>query len=80
MRHAAVASIEIEDDGPGIPPGLLDHVFEPFVSGKETGSGLGLALVAKVIDDHGGVVMAESRPGHTEFRIALPLAPAGDGR
>ena len=79
-RQALPLVISVADDGPGIPSGLLDHVFEPFVSGKETGSGLGLALVAKVIDDHGGVVMAESRPGHTEFRIALPLAPAGDGR
>ena len=78
-RQALPLVISVTDDGPGIPAGLLDHVFEPFVAGKETSSGLGLALVAKIVDDHGGVIMAESRPGFTQFRIALPLAPAGEG-
>lgn len=77
-RQALPLVISVADDGPGIGPGLLDHIFEPFVSAKETSSGLGLALVAKIVDDHGGVITVESEPGRTEFRIALPLAPSGE--
>lgn len=79
-RQALPLVISVTDDGPGIPAGMVGHVFEPFVSGKETSSGLGLALVAKIVDDHGGVIMVDSEPGRTEFRIALPLAPAGENR
>jgi two-component system nitrogen regulation sensor histidine kinase GlnL len=67
--------IEISDDGPGITPDLAAQVFQPFVSGRENGTGLGLALVSKVIGDHDAWIALDSRPGHTAFRIALPLAP-----
>ncbi|MFB2532886.1 nitrogen regulation protein NR(II) [Paracoccus sp. p4-l81] len=67
--------IEVIDDGPGIPPALAAEIFEPFVSGRENGTGLGLALVAKIIADHGGLVGVDSRPGRTVFRLSLPLAP-----
>ena len=67
--------IEILDDGPGIPPDIAGDIFEPFVSGRENGTGLGLALVSKIIADHGGLIGVESRPGRTVFRISLPLAP-----
>lgn len=67
--------IEVIDDGPGIPPELHDSVFEPFVSGKENGTGLGLALVSKIIADHEGWIALDSVPGRTVFRISLPLAP-----
>ncbi|HWL57380.1 MAG TPA: ATP-binding protein [Paracoccus sp. (in: a-proteobacteria)] len=66
--------VEIEDDGPGIPEAIADEVFEPFVSGRENGTGLGLALVSKIITDHGAWINLESRPGRTVFRISLPKA------
>ena len=66
--------IEIEDDGPGIPDTIVDEVFEPFVSGRENGTGLGLALVSKIIADHGAWIALESRPGRTVFRLSLPKA------
>lgn len=66
--------IEIEDDGPGIPENIADEVFEPFVSGRENGTGLGLALVSKIITDHGAWIALDSRPGRTVFRISLPKA------
>jgi len=66
--------VEISDNGQGVPEALLPHLFEPFVTSKSTGSGLGLALVSKVITDHGGVVNCDSQPGFTTFRILLPVA------
>ncbi|MEZ5912033.1 MAG: ATP-binding protein [Paracoccaceae bacterium] len=66
--------IEITDDGPGIPPELAGAIFEPFVSGRENGTGLGLALVSKIISDHDGWIAVESRPGRTTFRVSLPVA------
>ncbi len=67
--------IEISDDGPGLPPDIAEQVFEPFVSGRENGTGLGLALVSKLVADNGGWISADSAPGHTVFRISLPRAP-----
>lgn len=67
--------IEIIDDGPGIPKEIAADVFEPFISGKENGTGLGLALVSKLIADVGGWVSLESTPGRTVFRVSLPTVP-----
>ena len=67
--------IEIIDDGPGIPPDIMSDIFEPFVSGRENGTGLGLALVAKLIQDGGGWISVDSVPGKTVFRVSLPRAP-----
>ena len=67
--------IEISDDGPGIPPEIAADIFEPFVSGRENGTGLGLALVSKIISDHEGWISVDSAPGRTVFRLSLPLAP-----
>ena len=69
--------VEIIDDGPGIPPDIAADIFEPFVSGRENGTGLGLALVSKIISDHEGWISVDSVPGRTVFRISLPLAPRG---
>ncbi|PZO64070.1 MAG: PAS domain-containing sensor histidine kinase [Paracoccus denitrificans] len=66
--------IEIEDDGPGIPDNIADQVFEPFISGRENGTGLGLALVSKIVADHGALIRLDSRPGRTCFRLSLPRA------
>ncbi len=67
--------IEVIDDGPGLPEGIKGDIFDPFVSGKENGTGLGLALVSKIISDHGGWISVTSVPGRTVFRMSLPRAP-----
>ncbi|EBA17780.1 nitrogen regulation protein NtrB [Roseobacter sp. SK209-2-6] len=67
--------IEIVDDGPGLPEKIRDEVFDPFVSGRENGTGLGLALVSKIIADHNGWVSVTSEPGKTVFRLSLSRVP-----
>jgi two-component system, NtrC family, nitrogen regulation sensor histidine kinase GlnL len=71
----------VRDNGPGVPEDLLPHLFDPFVTTKPKGSGLGLALVAKIIGDHGGIIECESQPRHTLFRVLMPMfsetGPAG---
>lgn len=68
--------IEIQDDGPGLPEDIASDIFDPFVSGRENGTGLGLALVSKIIADHGGWIGVDSVPGRTVFKISLPIAPS----
>jgi two-component system nitrogen regulation sensor histidine kinase GlnL len=68
----------VKDNGPGVPEDLLPHLFDPFVTSKPTGSGLGLALVAKIVGDHGGIIECESQPRRTTFRILMPVY-TGDG-
>jgi two-component system nitrogen regulation sensor histidine kinase GlnL len=67
--------VSISDNGSGIPEDLRPHLFDPFVTTKRNGSGLGLALVAKVIGDHGGVIEFDSQPRRTVFRVFLPVVP-----
>jgi two-component system nitrogen regulation sensor histidine kinase GlnL len=67
--------IEIIDDGPGLPPAIAADVFEPFISGRENGTGLGLALVSKLIADVDGWISVDSVPGRTVFRVSLPTVP-----
>ena len=73
IRVALPLMIEIEDNGAGVPEHLKPHLFDPFVTTKRTGSGLGLALVAKIIRDHGGVIEFESERRRTVFRVLLPM-------
>lgn len=73
-RISLPLEIVIEDNGPGVSQDLLPILFDPFITTKANGSGLGLALVAKIVGDHGGVIDSDSRPGRTRFRILLPVA------
>ena len=68
----------VRDNGPGVAEDLMPHLFDPFVSTKPTGSGLGLALVAKIIGDHGGIIECELQQRHTVFRVLMPMF-TGDG-
>lgn len=72
--HSLPIEIQIIDNGPGIPADQVDQVFQPFVSTKQDGQGLGLALVSKVAAAHGGVVEVRSHPGHTAFSLLLPVS------
>ena len=66
--------ITVTDNGPGVREDILPHLFDPFVTSKAKGSGLGLALVAKMISDHGGTIECDSNSEGTSFRILLPMA------
>jgi two-component system, NtrC family, nitrogen regulation sensor histidine kinase GlnL len=76
-RHLPLM-VSVTDNGSGIPDDLRPYLFDPFVTSKRKGTGLGLALVAKVIGDHGGVIEFDSQPGRTVFRVFLPVV-AQDG-
>jgi two-component system nitrogen regulation sensor histidine kinase GlnL len=65
--------VEVIDDGPGIPADIAPDIFEPFVSGRENGTGLGLALVSKLLSEMGGWITVDSVPGRTVFRVSLPI-------
>jgi len=69
----------VRDNGPGVPDELMPHLFDPFVTTKSTGSGLGLALAAKIVGDHGGIIECESQPRRTVFRILMPKYAADYG-
>ncbi|MDA8230123.1 MAG: ATP-binding protein [Magnetospirillum sp.] len=76
-RHLPLV-VSIQDNGPGIPDDLRPHLFDAFVTTKPSGTGLGLALVAKTVGDHGGIVEFDSQPRRTVFRVMLPMVQEGD--
>jgi two-component system nitrogen regulation sensor histidine kinase GlnL len=75
-RHRLVLQIDVEDDGPGVPPALIDRIFYPMVTTRAEGSGLGLPIAQYLIHSHGGLIECKSRPGCTVFSMILPLEPA----
>ncbi|WP_449370633.1 nitrogen regulation protein NR(II) [Thiomonas sp.] len=73
QRHRLALVLHIVDNGPGVPAELKDRIFFPLISGREGGSGLGLTLAQTFVQQHQGTIECDSQPGHTEFRITLPL-------
>ena len=73
QRHKLALELQVVDDGPGVPEEIQDRIFNPLVSGREGGTGLGLSLAQTFVQYHQGVIEFESRPGRTTFRILLPL-------
>ena len=74
MLFRSVLSLEVEDDGPGIPDELKETIFYPLVSGRDTGTGLGLTIAQDLVGRNGGLIEFTSRPGRTAFQMLLPLA------
>jgi two-component system nitrogen regulation sensor histidine kinase GlnL len=72
-RHRLALDLHIIDNGPGIPDDLKDRIFFPLVSGRDTGTGLGLTLAQTFIQQHAGLIEVDSRPGRSDFRILIPL-------
>ena len=75
-RHRVIASIDIEDDGPGIPEELQDSIFYPLVTTRAEGTGLGLPAAQELLSRHGGLIEFDSRPGCTVFKVRIPLVQA----
>jgi len=73
QRHRLALELQVVDDGPGVAEAIQDRIFNPLVSGREGGTGLGLSLAQTFVQYHQGVIEFESRPGRTIFRILLPL-------
>ena len=74
-QHRLAAVVTVIDNGPGVPESLKERIFHPLVTGRDGGTGLGLSLAQDFIQQHGGVIEFESQPGHTEFRLQLPMEP-----
>ena len=72
-RHRLVASLQVEDNGPGVPPELRSSIFYPLVTGRANGTGLGLAVAQELVTRNGGLIEFESEPGRTVFTLLLPL-------
>jgi len=76
VRHKLVGSLQVEDNGPGVPQELRASIFYPLVTGRANGTGLGLAVAQDLVTRHGGLIEFESEPGRTVFTLLLPLSEA----
>jgi two-component system nitrogen regulation sensor histidine kinase GlnL len=76
-RHRLVLSAEVEDNGPGIPDELKETIFYPLVTGRATGTGLGLTIAQDLVSRNGGLIEFESQPGATVFQLRLPVVNGG---
>lgn len=72
-QHRMVIEVAVIDNGPGVAPEIQDKVFHPLVTARDGGTGLGLSLAQDLLQQHGGLIEMESKPGHTEFRLLIPL-------
>jgi len=73
QRYRLALELHVVDNGPGVPDSIKDRIFYPLVSGREGGSGLGLTLAQTFVQQHHGLIECESRPGHTDFKLLIPL-------
>ena len=73
QRYRLALELNIEDNGPGVPESIREHIFYPLVSGRDGGSGLGLTLAQTFVQQHQGTIECESEPGRTQFKIVIPL-------
>jgi two-component system, NtrC family, nitrogen regulation sensor histidine kinase GlnL len=80
QRHRMVVRIEVRDNGPGIPPELIERIYYPMISGRAEGSGLGLSITQSIINQMNGAIECESRPGDTQFAVYLPLEQPNDAQ
>ncbi|MFZ5588816.1 MAG: nitrogen regulation protein NR(II) [Pseudomonadota bacterium] len=71
--HKLITRVDIHDDGPGIPPDLIENIFYPMVTGSASGTGLGLSIAQSLVNQHGGLIECASRPGDTTFTLLLPI-------
>lgn len=78
-RHRLVARLDVIDDGPGVPEAIRGEIFYPMITGRAEGTGLGLSIAQSIVQQHGGLIECESRPGRTVFTIFLPLEAGEDG-
>ena len=79
QRHRLVAAIDVQDNGPGIDPGIVNKIFYPMVTGRAEGTGLGLSIAQAIVNRHGGLITCQSRPGNTVFSIFIPLEHSSNG-
>jgi len=78
QRHRLACQIDITDNGPGVPPELLDTLFVPMISGRADGTGLGLTIAQSIVNQHHGLIECKSRPGMTVFSLLIPLEKSDD--
>lgn len=76
-RHKLVIRVDVIDNGPGIPPEVMEAIFLPMVTGRPEGTGLGLPIAQSLINQHGGLIECDSQPGQTLFTVLLPIHPEG---